>query len=242
MLSKRFDLRFAVVVTLGVAGCASVVDHRAEQIILSELPRLVGPAREYRVSALGVTPSAGQLQAVRVVGERIARPGSPVIDQANVQLRDVRFDRAEKRVESIGAVDARATVLPRDIASFLDERPGLDAVDVQFYGNGEIAVRAQPSVAGFTLPSGVRVSMRGYLVPEGSRLKLEISDLRAAGFEVGLLPKAALQVLVNPIVDLSSLPALTRISSVRVEGAALVIEASGVSSLAGNTAASSSVN
>ena len=154
-----------------------------------------------------------------------------MIDHADVSLRDVRFDRTEKRVESIGAVDALARVLPRDIASFLDERPGLDAVDVQFYGNGEIVVRAQPSVAGFTLPAGVRVSMRGYLVPDGPRLKLEISDLRAAGFAVGLLPQAALQVLVNPIVDLSSLPAPTQIARVRVEGEALVIEASGVSDL-----------
>lgn len=238
MFSKPLSFVAAVAIVIGAAGCASLVDNRAEQIILGELPRLVGPAREYRVDALGVVPAAGQLQAVRVVGERIARPGSPVIDQAEVNLRDVRFDRAEKRVESIGAVDASARVLAADIAAFLDARPGLDAVGVQFFGGNEIAVSALPSVAGLTLPAQTRVTMRGVLVPDGSRLKLEIVDLRAAGMEVGLLPKAALQALINPIVDLSNLPAPSQISSARVEGEALVIEASGVSSVAASTAAS----
>lgn len=237
MFSKPLFFLAAVAIGIGAAGCASLVDNRAEQIILGELPRLVGPARAYRVDARGVVPAAGRLQAVRVVGERIARPGSPVIDKAEVSLRDVRFDRSEKRVESIGAVDASARILAADIATFLDTRSGLDAVEVQFFGGNEIAVSALPSVAGLRLPAQTRVTMRGVLVPDGPLLKLEIVDLRAAGVEVGLFARAALQALVNPIVDLSSVPAPSQISSARVEGAALVIEASGVSSVAASTAA-----
>ena len=80
--------------------------------------------------------------------------------------------------------------------------------------------------------------MRGPLVPDGPRLKLEIVDLRAAGMEVDLLSKVALQVLLDPMVDLSGLPAPNQISRARVAGEALVTVASGVSSLTSSMTAS----
>jgi LmeA-like phospholipid-binding len=221
----------AIACGAGLIGCATLVDSRAEEIIRSELPKLIGPAREYRVDASGVIPANGELKAVRVVGERIARPGSPVIDSAEVNLRELRIDRDARRIESLGGADARARVLADDIANFLNARQGLAAVEVQFHGSDEISISAQPSLASLALPSGARVRVRGYLVPDGARLKLEIADLRVVGFSVGTLPKAALELLINPIVDLSRLPVPARITSVRVENNALMIEANGVTAL-----------
>lgn len=239
-LSDRNGLALALSIgfAASLGACASVIDNRAEAIIHDELPRLVGPAREYRVEAGGVAPSSGRLQTVHVVGDRIARPGAPVIDRAEVSLRDVHVDRNERRLIALGGADARARVLAADIAAHLDARPGLDAVEVQFHGDDEIAVSAVPSIAGFTLPSGTRVRLRGHLVPRGPHLNLEVTDLRAAGFPIGTWPKFALETLLNPIVDLSRLPAPARIDRARVEGEALIIEASGVTSVTANAQSS----
>lgn len=221
-----------------LGACAAVIDSRAEEIIRIELPRWVGPARDYQVDATGVVPASGELRTVRVVGSRIARPGSPVIDHAEIDLRELRVDRAEKRVVSIGGARARARVLSSDIASHLDTRPGLDDVQVQFHGTDEISLSAVPAVAGFVLPGGARVSLRGRLVPDGPRLLLQVADLRAAGISVGTLPRAALEQVINPIIDLSQLPAPAQMGSARVEGDALIVEATGVTSVSADAATS----
>lgn len=214
----------------GLVGCAAVIDNRAEQIILRELPTLVGPAESYRVKAVGASPS-GQLQAVDVEGKRIARPGTPVLDSAEVSLRDVRFDRAEKRVESIGAADAVVRILPNDVSTFLQSRPGVNDVTTQFVGTNEVSITARPSIAGLPLPAAARVQLTGNFVPDGPRLNLKVTRLSAAGIELGALPQSLLEAAINPIVDLSKLPAPAQISAVRVENTALVIQANGVTAI-----------
>ena len=218
---SQFSL--AAMLTLGLAACASVVDRRAEQVILSELPRLVGPAQSYRVKAVGAAPSVGQMDKVRVEGRRIARANSPVIDYADVDLRGIRFDRAEKRVEAVGAIDASVKMLAADITDYLNARSGLSSVNTQFAGTDEVSVSAVISLPGLLFAQGPRVQVRGNLVPDGPRLNLKITSLSAAGFTLGASAGAAVQAVFNPIVNLSELPAPVKITSARVEGNALVV-------------------
>ena len=230
----KFAHRYALLpaILLGaLAGCASVVDNQAEQIILRELPALVGPAQSYRVKAVGASSSSGQLQAVDINGKRIARAGAPVLDSAEVSLRDVRFDRAEKRVESIGAADAVVRILPNDVSTFLLSRRGVSDVTTQFAGTNEMSITARPSMSGLPLPAAARVKLTGNLVPDGPRLNFKVTRLSAAGVELGTLPQSVLEAAINPIVDLSKLPAPAQISTVRVENTALVIQANGVAAV-----------
>ena len=170
-------LALATVLMLGVTGCATVVNSRVEQVILRELPARVGPALSYCVKAVGAAPSAGLLDSVQVEGKRIARLGAPVIDHADVTLRGVRFDREQKRVESIRDVDANVKILAPDISEYLNTRTSISAASTQFAGSNEVTVSAVMSIAGVALPGNSRIELRGFFVPDGPRLQLNVTSL-----------------------------------------------------------------
>ncbi len=216
-------------VPLWLGGCATVVDTRVEQIIAAELPSIVGQAASYEVQVEGarVTGEIADLNRVRAVGERVARPKSPILDRVDVRMSDVIVDRTEKRLVDLGAVDAEVRVLAPDIAAFLDARPGLDKVVVTLQPPYEITVESQFSAAGYSLPAAARAKVRGRLVTSNGALVMEIVDLRLAGFPIGTMPAFVLERLINPLVDLSALPAPSQVTSVQVLPKAVLLTASG---------------
>ena len=60
---------------LWLAGCATVVDKRVEQLIAAELPRVIGAAARYDVNVAGARESGESIdiRRVRIVGERVER-------------------------------------------------------------------------------------------------------------------------------------------------------------------------
>lgn len=213
---------------LWIAGCATVVDTRVEQLIAAELPRIVGAAARYDVNVDGAreTGEIIDIRRVRIVGERIARAGSPVIERIDVTMIDLVVNRNEKRLQSLGSADATALLLPADIAAFLDTRPGLDNVQVALFAPSEITIETQFAIAGFALPRFTNARIRGRLIASDGRLVMEIIDLRVAGFPVGTIPSIVVEKLMNPLVDLSAMPATTRITSVQVMPDAVLLKGS----------------
>ena len=55
---------------------------------------------------------------------------------------------------------------------------------------------------------------------------MEIIDLRVAGFPVGTIPIIVAEKLMNPLVDLSAMPANARVTSVQVMPDAVVLTGS----------------
>ena len=55
---------------------------------------------------------------------------------------------------------------------------------------------------------------------------MEIIDLRVAGFPVGTIPSIVAEKLMNPLVDLSAMPATARVTSVQVMPDAVLLKAS----------------
>ncbi len=214
---------------LWVSGCASLLDSRFEQIISAELPRVIGPAARYEVNVAGarVNGEIADLKQVRTLGERVSRERSPVLDRVEVTMADVVVDRTEKRLVSLGAADANVRVLPSDIAAFLDAKPGLDNVNVSLQPPYEMTVETQFAVAGFALPRFARGKVRGRLVLSDGNLIMEVADLRIAGYPAGTIPAIVLETLINPLVDLSALPAPSRVTSVQVTPNAVLLTASG---------------
>ncbi len=214
---------------LWLGGCASMIDSHVEQIIGAELPRVVGPAARYDVNVADARTSGevADLKQVYVVGDRVARERSPVLDRIEVTMADVKIDRKEKRLLSLGAADANVRVLPSDIAMFLDAKPGLDNVVVTLQPPYEMTVEAQLAFAGFTLPRFARTKVRGRLVTSDGDLLMEIADLRIAGYPIGTIPAIVLEKLINPLVDLSALPTPSRVTSVQVTPDAVLLTASG---------------
>jgi len=206
-----------------------MVNSRVEQIIGVELPRVMGPAARYEVNVAGarVNGEITDLKQVRASGDRVARDGSPVLDRVEVTMADVVVDRNAKRVLSLRAAEAYVRVLPSDVAAFLDAKPGLENVTVALLPPYEMTVEAQLAVAGFTLPRFARTKVRGRLVVSDGNLIMEIADLRLAGYPTGTIPAIVLEKLINPLVDLSALPAPSQVTSVQVTPDAVLLTASG---------------
>ena len=213
---------------LWLTGCATVVDTRVEQLIAAELPRVIGAAARYDVNVDGAreTGEIIDIRRVRIVGERVERAGSPVLERIDVTMIDLVVDRKEKRLQSLGTADASALLLPADIAAFLDTRPGLDNVQVALFPPSEITIETQFALGGFALPRSTGARIRGRLLASDGRLIMEIIDLRVAGFPVGTIPSIVAEKLMNPLVDLSAMPAKARVTSVQVMPDAVLLKAS----------------
>lgn len=214
---------------LWLAGCATVVDTRIEQLIAAELPRVIGAAARYDVNVDGAreTGEIIDIRRVHIVGERVARAGSPVLERIDAVMIDLVVNRKEKRMQSLGAADASALLLPSDMAAFLDSRPGLDNVQVALFPPSDITIEAQFAIAGFAFPRATGAKIRGRLIVSDGRLVMEIIDLRVAGFPVGTIPSIVAEKLINPLVDLSALPGKARVISVQVMPDAVLLKASG---------------
>ena len=213
---------------LWLTGCATIVDTRVEQLIAAELPRFVGAAARYDVNVDGAreTGEIIDIRRVRIVGERVERAGSPVLQRIDVTMTDLVVNREEKRLQSLGTADASALLLPADIAAFLDARPGLDNVRVALFPPSEISIETQFAIGGFALPRSTGARIRGRLIASDGRLIMEIIDLRVAGFPVGTIPSIVAEKLMNPLVDLSAMPATARLTSVQVMPDAVLLKAS----------------
>ncbi len=219
---------FALAAAMLCCSCASMADRAAQDTIRGALGRLIGPAQSYDVDVRGASAAGSELQSVRVTGERITRAGTPVIDHAEVTLRDVRIDRTTQTVLSLAGAEASVRLLATDVALFIGARPGLDAVQLRFHGRDEVALRLQPAMAG--LPLNAELRLEGNLVPDGARLNLRITGMQAGGLVLGNTPRRLVERMINPIVDLSRLPAPARVRSAAVRDGALLLEADGVAS------------
>ncbi|MEP6609015.1 MAG: LmeA family phospholipid-binding protein [Burkholderiaceae bacterium] len=237
-MGLRFDVLSSALIcsALWLGGCAATMDARVGRAIASELPKVVGPAAHYDVDVEGARDNGeiAEIRRVHVIGTRVQREKSPVIDQIEVTMSDVVFNRKEKRLLSLGAADANVRLLPSDIAAFLDARPGLDNVIVTLYPPYEIAIETQFAVAGFVLPRATNAKIRGRLVVSDGVLKMEVVDLRVAGFPVGAIPTVIVERLINPLVDLSAPPAAARIASVQVTPDSVLLTASSALSSSGS--------
>ena len=213
---------------LWLTGCATVVDTRVEQLIAAELPRVVGAAARYDVNVDGAreTGEVIDIRRLRIAGERVERAGSPVLERIDVTMTDLVVDRKEKRLQSLGTADASALLLPADIAAFLDTRPGLDDVQVSLFPPSEISIETRFAIGGFAFPRSAGARIRGRLIASDGRLIMEIIDLRVAGYPVGTIPSIVAEKLINPLVDLSAMPATARVTSVQVMPDAVLLKAS----------------
>ncbi|HSF47246.1 MAG TPA: LmeA family phospholipid-binding protein [Burkholderiales bacterium] len=217
----------AVAAVIALGACASVLENRVEQTLLSELPRLVGPAAHYHVQVTGVSRAEGAVERVRAVGERVQRPKSPVLDRIEVELQGVRVARDEKKLVGLAGSEATVRVLASDVAQFLEQHRNLESVSVNFSAPEQIRVVARPVLMGIRLPEAALIRVWGRLVVHGPQLRLYVSESRLGGFPVGRLPTYALEWVINPLVDLSALPVPAEITGVRIGDDTLLLSAAG---------------
>lgn len=213
--------------TLAAVASGCDLSGRVEAGIEDALPEAIGPAERYDVTVSGLRASAGEAERVTVVGLRVEPEGAPVLDRLDLVLTGVRYDRKGKRLERVESAQGTVRVLPADLAAFLNERDGVREASVTLREPDRARLRVRPEIGSITLPRGVAVELEGRLRADSSTVRLDVTDLRAAGLSLGRTLAGELSERINPVVDLSETEPPLRVTDVRVENGALILEAEG---------------
>jgi hypothetical protein len=212
---------------VGLIGCTPA--GIAEQSIARELTQVIGPAARYDVDIQGLKAFAGEADRILIVGQRVQRPGAPVLDQLTIELRGVKYNRGESRLEQLAGVDATARITAADIATFLEGRQEILTATVVLRPPDQATLRVRPDLglAGLELSVGLSVEATGALRANTDRIYFVVSDVRAAGFNLGDRAAQALSQVINPLVNLSDLPLEVEVTSLQVENEAVQVKLTG---------------
>lgn len=219
--------RLALVLTLAAAASGCSLSGQVEAGIERALPAAIGPAERYDVEVEGLRARAGEAERVAVVGLRVQPEGAPTLDRLDLDLRGVRYDRGSERLERVESARATVRLLPADLDAFLSTQDGIREATVRLREPDSATVRLRPAIGDLALPPGVAVEVRGRLRAENGALRLDVDELRAAGFDLGQTLARELSERINPVVDLSDLEPTLRVVDVRVEDGAVWLEATG---------------
>ena len=216
--------RFLLVALAAVlAGCD--LSGRVEGEIEAALPRAIGPAESYEATVEGLRARSGEADVVRIVGRRVRPEGSPTLDRLDLDLRGVRYDRGDRRIERAERATGRVRVLPADLAAFLEARDDIAEASVALRPPAAATVRLRPDLTDVALLRGVTAEVRGTLRPDSGRVYLDVTSVRAAGIGLGGTVARALGDRINPVVDLGDRGPDLRVTRLAVEDGALVLDA-----------------
>ena len=225
MPASRPVFAFLLAVLLAGSGCS--VTGTVERGLEDKLREIIGPAERYDVRIDGLRARSGRAERVLAVGERVRPEDAPVVERFELDLRGVTYDRREKRLERVDSARATAHITARDLVDFLETRDGVRAATLTLRAPDEATLRIRPEFGGIALPPGVAAEVRGRLEAAGSRVNFVVSDVEAAGLDLGGAAARRLSGVINPLVDLADLDVELQVTSVRVAGEAIVLDATG---------------
>lgn len=215
----------AVLVLLVASGCD--LSGRVERGLEEQLPRAIGPADRYDVTVEGLRAQSGEADRVVVLGENVRPEGVPAIRRLDLDLRGVRYDRGEKRLERVDEATATARITPAALGAFLETQDGVREAAVSLRPPDAATVRVRPDIEGVRLPAGVALEATGRLRSEGGELRFEVEEVRALGADLGGYVARRVSDALNPLADLSGTTPPLTVTGVRVEADAVVLEATG---------------
>lgn len=220
---KDFRGIVGLTLLLLMAGCGAI-SARVERGIENELPDLIGPADVYDVQIEGLRAMTAEARSVSVRGERVQPENAPVLDRLDVTLFGVAYDRENDRLERVDSTFAVAYIQAADLAAYLEGHPNVSEAAVTLHEPDTATVRLSPEVAGFSF-TGVPVVLSGRIEVLDGRVAFNVSNLRAAGANLGDSAARRLSEAVNPLVDLTDTRIRLQITDVRVENGEARIEA-----------------
>src|SRR4051794_40136587 len=106
MRLTRFTERrcWLLLILISALGCGPTDPFRTiERSIQAQLPRAIGPADRYEVSVSRSTGSlvAGQIPWISIHGRNVRAIAGLSLDELQVRMDGVRFDRGSRKVTSI---------------------------------------------------------------------------------------------------------------------------------------------
>jgi hypothetical protein len=207
-------------------GCTPVTQI-AERHIEQELQRLIGPADSYKVKLGGLRATSGRADSLSAIGMRVRPEGAPVLDQVEVDLRDIRYDHSREQLERIGSLQARVWIRGDELATYLRERQGLEGAAIGLFPPDEVTVQVPVRARFLERVAQARLRLSGRVSAEGPRVHYQVVDVLAEGFNLGDFAADEITRQLNPLVDLSGIPLQLDITNVSVVGDRIWITASG---------------
>ncbi len=197
------------------------------QGIERELPKYVGPADSYDVDIKGLRVSEGSAESVVAVGERVRPEGAPVIERLSLDLAGVVYDRETERLSQVEGARLTAVIKTDDLADFLETYRNVRSAEVMLRSPDMATLRIRPQLGDFALPPGITIDVSGQLVGDGTQLRFDVDQVKAAGIDLSAIAAQRLSDTVNPLADLQGLPVNVTITSVMVAGETIGLEVVG---------------
>lgn len=225
-LVKPRRCTFILIVAVLVSGCAKgIVTSQIESSIAERLPEIIGPARSYRVEVSGHTTQMikGKMSQVRILGEVVSIAPNLAVDELEVTLDDIVFDRHTQAIKSCKATLFTAKVAERTLNAYLSaERPDLNELRVRLR-RGRMLVHVRPAF----LKLSVGVDLEGTLkVVAPAKVFFEVDRLKLAGLKMPGLTAEYIEEKINPVQDFSSSGLGIRLTSIEISPGALVMKGS----------------
>ncbi|NJL86620.1 MAG: LmeA family phospholipid-binding protein [Leptolyngbyaceae cyanobacterium SM1_1_3] len=195
-----------------------------ERGIERELPKFIGPADSYSVDVSGLRVRSGEAERILAVGERVRPEGAPILDQLEIELRDVKYDRGQERLERVESAQATVRILPADLAAFLKNYRNIREATIALQPPNQATLSIQPEIGSLYAPTGITVAATGQLLGEGSLINFEVADVSAAGISLGSEAARRVSEVINPLADLSTLPVTLLVQDIRVDSEAVIVD------------------
>ncbi len=220
----------AISLLLGIGllliGCAGE-QGLAERQIVAYAPSLLGPADRYRAHVSGISRS--RIDRVRVIGHGVQLSPSLRIDELQLDLRDVRYQRGPFHVLGVGNTTFVARLSDRAINDLLrvqerDARGIVRDIRVMFQPN-QVVVTAVANL----LNQPITVSSVGQLQVLGdTSIGFLPQSISAGGVMVAADVQQTIAAGINPIIALSGLRFTPVIQRLRLGNGTLTVEGTAV--------------
>ena len=210
--------------SLTLSGCDGLNPYRiGERSITRYLSDLLGPAKRYQVHIhkSGTRLRGGYLSRLTVAADDLVTKSGFQIRRLDADLYGVRFNRKQRKVESMESSAFTAHVTEAGANAYLAAHDrGVPGLRVEFQPD-TIVVYAAPKLLGVTIP----MTLRGKGTVQGGNLiyfqpdTLAVSRLN--------LPPAAVRLVeqrVNPVFNLDDLKLPARLTSVESRSGEILLK------------------
>ena len=225
---RKFKVLFGVSIGISVftilTGCGSRnITHRIEQAILSELPKIIGPADSYAVEVDGGLSGLmnSRLAGVRVTGRNVLFLNKYPIDELLVEMRNVRFDSETRSLESVESTSLHAAISEASLLQYVaKEHPELRQTRITI-SEGFIIARTRPEIIGISAEVEAVGKLR---VTEGRKVDFVAEKLTMGGMSLPSAMRSMVESHFNPLLDLSDAPIPINLTRVEMVPGKVLIE------------------
>lgn len=234
---KKTDVLVALSLAVAIAasGCGMNPRRLAEKRVEAQLPRLIAPAKRYRVTLLGRHERMfqGKVKAARIVGEGVEIQQGLTLRELVVELEDIEYRRDAPLRAKQGSF--HATLEDEVLQSYLSDLlpPVRSPWNLVVSRLDNLRIRSRAGEIRLSIDVYTRLSVKlsaelsGKLrLKEGTQIWFEDTEMKVVGLSVPEKVRDLLSemFLNRPLIDLSGVKAPIRIERVAIGEGTLMFE------------------